>query len=151
MIYIECPADLVEGRSKLFLAGGVSNCRDWQSEVVAQLNDLDIIVLNPRRKHFDASNKKMEYEQICWEFKMLSKADIIVFYFCKETVCPITLYELGRYAALDKRIIVGMDSDYSRRNDVEIQLSLARPELKVIWTDLQNFIKAIRRYFTTYR
>ncbi|MDD5650648.1 MAG: nucleoside 2-deoxyribosyltransferase domain-containing protein [Candidatus Nanoarchaeia archaeon] len=151
MIYLECPAELVEGRTKLFLAGGVTSCRDWQSEVIAQIDDLDIIVLNPRRKTFNVTDKQMEWEQIHWEFKMLSKADVIAFYFCRETVCPITLYELGRYAALDKRIIVGMDNDYSRRNDVEIQLSLAKPELKVIWTSIDNFIRAIRRNFTTIR
>lgn len=147
VIYIECPGSLVQAPlKKLFLAGGISGCRHWQEEVAAHLTPLDIIVLNPRRKFFDTTDKKMEQYQIKWEFKMLTKSDIVSFYFCRETVCPITLYELGRSAALGKKLIVGMDEDYSRRRDVEIQLSLARPELKIVY-GLDNFINAITRRF----
>lgn len=146
MIYIECPASLTEknktSKNKLFLAGGVSNCRDWQKEVVSQLFVFDLVVINPRRKIFDISNKPLTIEQIYWEFEMLATADIVSFFFCRETQCPITLYELGRSTTSNKKLFVGMDEDYSRRIDVEIQLSLARPEINIVY-GLDKFIDTL--------
>lgn len=152
MIYIECPNKLPKElecyclSNCLFLAGGVSNCRDWQKEVLSKILDLDIVVLNPRRAEFDASNKEIEKEQIQWEYEMLRKASVISFYFCEETICPITLYELGTWSHSDKQIIIGMDEKYSRRRDVEIQSSLIRPMEEIVY-NLQDLVKEIRNRF----
>ena len=60
----------------------------------------------------------------------MENSDIIFFYFPKESVCPIALYELGRMISyyrleLDRVVIVGCDEDYSRKNDLDIQIELA--------------------------
>ena len=49
-------------RISVFLAGGITDCPDWQSEVIKYLrryeinNKLDLVVYNPRRKFFDIYN-----------------------------------------------------------------------------------------------
>jgi len=72
-------------------------------------------------------------EQIRWEFHRLRMIKNILFWFPKETLCPITLYELG--AAVQhfwKTLFVGTHPEYQRRLDVETQLSLLRPEVRVV-------------------
>jgi hypothetical protein len=132
----------------VFIAGGISNCYDWQSEYILNFKkmnifgDKNIIMFNPRRYDFDITNKVMEEEQIRWEFNKLHKADIISFWFPKETVCPITLYELGYW--IDKEnvsIIIGCDPMYSRKNDVEIQTALAG-YTKKIHTSIDELVDA---------
>jgi Nucleoside 2-deoxyribosyltransferase like len=156
MVYVESPNKLHKKldefciRHSLFLAGGVSNCSDWQKEVVSRISDLDVIVFNPRRISFDTTNSEVEKEQILWEFEMLHKASYISFYFCEETVCPITLYELGTWSRSNKELIIAMDENYSRRRDVEIQISLIRPELKIFY-GLNELIKEIRSHFKVYK
>lgn len=65
---------------------------------------------------------------------MLRDADAILFWFPCETLCPITLYELGAWSMSDKPLFVGVHPAYQRRQDVEIQTRLARPDVAV--TDL---------------
>lgn len=132
MIYIQCPANLEHPhRSKIsiFLAGGISNCPDWQIVLRDKLQDIDAVLINPRRYDFDASNKEMEREQITWEYNHLEQATAISFWFPSDTLCPITLLELG--AALEKvksgelsKIFIGCDPAYKRVNDVKIQTEL---------------------------
>lgn len=136
MQYIEAPSNEVsEHMSSLFLAGGITGCPDWQAGVVARLDDLDITVYNPRRKNFPIDDPNAAREQITWEFHRLNMAETIIFWFCKETVCPIVLYEYGRQLALLEAnyvetrsvcptLFVGMAPEYSRRQDVEIQTEL---------------------------
>jgi hypothetical protein len=64
----------------------------------------------------------------------LHRADAISFWFPCETLCPITLYELGAWSRQDKPIFVGTHPDYKRRLDVQIQTELARPEIQVVHT-----------------
>ena len=136
MKYIECP-EVYENKIKLkdekslFLAGGISGCSDWQAKFVAMLNEENIVLLNPRRKHFDVNKKENEKEQITWEYNHLAKASAVSFWFPSETVCPITLYELGKQSADKKPIFIGVDPNYSRKRDVEIQIKLARPEIVI--------------------
>jgi hypothetical protein len=130
---IQCPEVYVkqEQTPSIFLAGGITNCSDWQSEMISLLDDYDVDLLNPRRSNFDVSNPNMTKEQITWEYEHLHIADSVLFYFAPETLCPITLYELGVQAASNKQIFVTCHPDYQRRNDVITQLSLIRPEVKV--------------------
>jgi hypothetical protein len=126
---------------KLFLAGGISHCADWQSIVIAHLSGFSrLTIYNPRRVDY---GKEKEMEQICWEFKQLEKADIIAFWFAKETACPISLYELGKWGnSSTKPIVIGVDPEYTRKSDVIIQTSLARPDVD-IWTDFGSFVRAV--------
>jgi hypothetical protein len=134
MEYIEAPHEYHGDLPKVFLAGGIGNCSDWQAKAAADLAGADVALFNPRRVHFNTPwNRADSEEQIIWEFKALQAADIIVFWFDGgESAQPIALYELGRHTATrDKLLVIGCDPGYTRRDDVEIQLGLARPGLPV--------------------
>jgi hypothetical protein len=51
--YIECPK--MWGSPSLFMGGGISGCPDWQAQLVRELKDVDLVLVNPRRKVFDVS------------------------------------------------------------------------------------------------
>jgi hypothetical protein len=105
--------------TNIFLGGGISDCPDWQTDVISLLRDVPGILLNPRRSgNFTES---MADEQITWEYHALRTADTVFFWFPMETMCPITLLELGVFT----------HPDYARRFDVIKQLELARPEVNI--------------------
>ena len=147
MTYVECPNKTEEKKLSLFLAGGLSGCRNWQKQVISNLNFLDIILYNPRRKYFDITNPDIAEEQIVWEEEMIRKSDLVSFYFCRETVCPITLYELGVCNEMkDKPVVLGMDPDYSRRFDVEKQTKLKKPHTLIVY-GLEDLSESIINIF----
>jgi len=114
----------------IFLGGGITNCPDWQSEAVALLKHTDAVILNPRRS--GEFTEDIAGEQIEWEYHALRAVDTVFFWFPKETLCPITLLELGVFTQRPQtRIIVGTHPEYTRRFDVIKQLELARPEVIV--------------------
>ena len=122
--------------------------------MVEMLKDLPITVYNPRRKNFPIHDPNAAKEQITWEFHKLNESSHILFWFCKETICPIVLYEFGRHLARwdygsaggnrTVKIFVGMDKEYKRRQDVEIQGRLVIPDMKIHFSleDLAAEIKA---------
>ena len=117
-----------------FLAGGITGCPDWQADAIKAIEeefgeDEDLVLLNPRRPSFDVSNSDVSKEQIKWEWDMLCNAVGKLFWFPAETVCPITLFELG--TELEYELVVGCHPDYPRRFDIEYQLELRRKDLKV--------------------
>lgn len=132
--------------TKIFLAGGITGCRNWQDDCLRELDSIcheeNIWVYNPRREHFDVKNPLASIEQVGWEFKHLEEMDIFSMYFCasETSVGPICLYELGRYLcrmqmrfpdSWRKRIVISVEDGYSRWRDVNIQLDLAAPDLRV--------------------
>jgi hypothetical protein len=129
--YIECPDNHADTAPSLFLAGGVTGCPDWQSEVVSSLSDLPLVLLNPRRKDFPILDPTASEGQISWEHRHLRGATAILFWFPEESICPITLYELGAWSMTSKPLFVGVHPSYPRRADVEIQTRLVRPDIHV--------------------
>lgn len=108
----------------VFLAGGITNCRSWQTEIIEKLKDVPITVFNPRRKNFPINDPTASKAQIEWEFRKLREAQLVSFWFCAETLCPIVLFELGAAMERTTNCIIGMDKEYARRKDVEIQAEL---------------------------
>lgn len=138
-MYLECPErdELKAGIKSIFMAGGIVNCPDWQSEVVEHLGSLgieDYVLFNPRRKKFPFDDPTAAPEQIVWEYDYFRLADAILFWFPCETLCPIVMYELGAWSMTDKPIFVGVHPDYQRRQDVEIQTKLVRPEVNIVYS-----------------
>ena len=135
MKYVEAPNEVSGSRvaTELFLAGGISNCPNWQQELVMKLQDTDLIIFNPRRANFPMGDEEAGRKQIAWEWKYLQRADYISFWFPRETLCPITLFELGSWSMSETKLFVGCHPDYPRRFDVEIQLALRCPEIKVVY------------------
>jgi len=138
MNYIEAPSDITNPgalngcHKSIFLAGGITNCPDWQQEMRELLSDTNLTILNPRRANFPIHDKSAAYKQIKWEHKHLHLATAILFWFPEETLCPIVLYELGYWAPTTKPIFIGTHLEYARRQDVEIQTRLARPQRRTI-------------------
>ena len=134
MKYVEAPNNVNNevGVPSLFLGGGITNCKDWQSKLVDVLKNYEVTIYNPRRSNFDINKVEDSKIQIKWEHKYLHSANILVFYFAQETVCPITLFELGAalerntYSEVVQDIIVYCEPEYSRKFDVKIQIELAR-------------------------
>jgi len=135
MKYIEAPCEFRPkiGES-IFLAGGITGCPDWQQEIRQHLADTDLVLLNPRRKDFPIGDPGAARYQIEWEHNALRFADNILFWFPKETLCAIVLYELGAWSMMDKRIFVGVHPEYQRRQDVEIQTGLVRPNVGIVYS-----------------
>lgn len=131
---IECPTMLREDDTQnftLFLAGGITGCPDWQKEMIQRFKNEDITLINPRRASFDITDPTMSAQQIDWENEHLILADAILFWFPFETLCPITLFELAKYAQRGKKIFVACHPAYARAFDVKHQLSLMRPDVTV--------------------
>lgn len=142
MEYIESPKNYNGKGKSLFLAGGITNCPNWQLDLVDLLKNENIIILNPRRKNFLLNDPIVNKKQIKWEHNHLRKAKAISFWFPKETLCPIVLYELGSWSMTDKPLFIGVHPEYKRREDVEIQTKLVRPDIKIVYNlkDLSEYI-----------
>ena len=113
---------------------------------MAMLEDLPLVIFNPRRAHFPQYENAAR-EQIEWEHTYLRKASAISFWFPKETLCPIVLYELGAWSMTDKKIFLGVHPDYQRIQDIKIQTSLVRPDITIVYT-LEELNRSIRSWET---
>lgn len=133
MEYFEAPGTIQTHLPSIFLAGGFADCPDWQAVATSWFADQEVAVLNPRRENFPIHDPNAPQEQIRWEFYALMAASVILYWFpySGPTPQPIALYELGRYTALRKRFVVGRDPNYVRRQDVDVQMGLAFPTMKV--------------------
>jgi hypothetical protein len=151
MKYIECPEIYLPNRNEksIFLAGGISGCLDWQQEMKDLLSQTNLTLVNPRRKNF-VKTPENDFEQINWEFNHFPKTIASLFYFPPETLCPITLYELGVQNSHSKPLFIAIHPDYQRKLDVEIQTKLARPDVKIVSSleDLAGQIKDWARWYS---
>lgn len=130
----------------LFVAGGISECQDWQTGFTKSLEDLErLVMFNPRRNDFDIKNTNMSEDQIIWEYSALKAADAVSFWFPDYTIAPITLFELGKELGRKSVIFVGVGQAYHRRFDVELQVRLANPNIEIVYT-LEDLSKQVRNW-----
>jgi len=132
MIVLKAPAPLPVQRingvlhKSVFLAGSIEmgKAEDWQTRVTNEVDEVADYVLNPRRDDWDSTwseeiaNPQFN-EQVSWELTSQDVADVIFMYFDKDSTSPISLLELGLYAASGKMIVVCPDGFY-RKGNVEI-------------------------------
>ena len=124
----------------IFLAGGITNCEDWQRTVINYFKEnwkeeVGIVFFNPRRDNFDVTNPNASKEQIEWEFKYLNTEGVMfsMYFADSESPQPICFYEMGR--ALAKNVdpmFIGTNEDFFRKADVLIQSKLACNRYKAI-------------------
>jgi hypothetical protein len=145
MNYIESPTEYDGKDISLFLAGGITNCSDWQSEMVKNLKDLSITIINPRRKNFSVEDINSEEEQVKWEFENLHKASAISFWFSKETLNPITLLELGSWLVSNKKLFIGIHPDYIKKVNLITQIKFARTDVEIVYS-LEELIAQIKNW-----
>ena len=130
MIEVRAPEDYaaVTGKKAIFLAGSIEmgKADNWQERIVASLRHMDVLLLNPRRAHWNAAMEQSAdnpgfREQVEWELNALDRADMVVMYFAPETRSPITLLELGIHAAANpKKLIVCCPDGFWRKGNVDI-------------------------------
>ena len=113
-------------RPWVFLAGSIEQgaAPNWQAQMGAALSEDVGTLANPRRADWDSSWKQEKTDplfrgQVEWELDLLERADRIVMYFAPETKAPITLLELGLFAASGK-LIVACPEGYWRKGNVDI-------------------------------
>jgi len=143
--------------TKIFLAGGITNCPNWQKDAIDYFKrnfheNVPITIYNPRRENFPINDPNASEQQIVWEFNHLSEADIILYWFSAGSPNPIVFYELGMHCnshaqSFSVPCYIGCDPNFERKRDVIIQTALARPEL-TIYDDLFNMCDSIVRRFT---
>lgn len=128
----------------IFLGGGITGCPEWQKVILKKLSFGNISIWNPRRPSFPMGDRKEGRIQIIWERDRLIAADINVYWFPKESICPITLLEFGGSCRARDLMVVGMDPEYERRFDVETYLDISDPlAAEHIAYDLDTFAQRI--------
>jgi hypothetical protein len=144
-VYIEAPNRITSWSPKdysIFLGGGITNCADWQDVVVRELMPFEgLTIFNPRRKTYQYT-KEAALEQITWEYIFLEMAASICFWFSPETLCPITLFEYGKYLPKGKKLFVGCHADYKRLLDVKTQTLLEKPH-QVVHENFEDLLAEI--------
>jgi hypothetical protein len=126
-------------RTAIFLAGSIEmgSAIDWQKDVISKLeaSNLDIDVLNPRRKDWDSSWVQSIYNdtfrgQVEWELAGIDLAHHVFMYLDPNTKSPISLLEmgliLGQYP--DKLTVVCPDGFYRKGN---VDITCERYKVKV--------------------
>ncbi|MDW3652539.1 MAG: nucleoside 2-deoxyribosyltransferase domain-containing protein [Bacteroidia bacterium] len=111
----------------IFLAGSIEMglAEDWQSRVENYFKDLaTYTLLNPRRDDWDSSwvqafENPNFYQQVNWELKGLERADKIIWYVSPDTKAPISLLELGLFAASGK-VLLCCPTGFWRKGNVDI-------------------------------
>ena len=134
--YVTCPETYVKENTRrfsVFLAGGITGCPDWQQQLkeTPLFREYPVDFLNPRQPSFDVNNPNATQNQISWEHAHFKVADAVLFWFCAETVQPITLFELGVQLSGNKPLFIGVNPNYARKQDVILQTRLARPDVSV--------------------
>ena len=115
----------------VFLAGGITNCENWQQKVIKYLVNLpasqteNLVIFNPRRNEWPSNSDTEEIRrQIHWEADYIRIANIFSMYFTntKKSDQPICFYELGKYAGY--RDVISYQEGFTRALDLKYQLEV---------------------------
>ena len=133
---VKSPAkyDWLKDDYKIFLGGSIEMGKaiDWQSDVVARLthskcaDTRNVIIFNPRRNASwkqSITNKKFK-GQVDWELDHLEDSNLIVMFLQPGTVSPVSLLEIGLFAAeikaKKKDMIILCPEGFHRKGNVDI-------------------------------
>lgn len=108
----------------IFLGGTIEGGTgiDWQKDLTQRLKEVlpagkRINIYNPRRPHWDQNADVAErINQIKWEHYYLDRSNIIVMNLIEDSKSPISLMEIGMYAAYDQLIVFCPKSFYRYEN-----------------------------------
>ena len=114
-------------RYSVFLAGSIEQGKavDWQKDIAASLEDLDGVLLSPRRDNWDADWPNdpdfSEFrQQVEWELEHIKLSDTVFFYFQPDTLSPISLLELGLVLGEGRKPVIVCPEGFWRRGNVLI-------------------------------
>lgn len=99
----------------VFLGGSIDmgTAENWQERLEKDLSYFGdhIVLVNPRRDDWDSSWVQdptpgtQFHEQVSWELYHQENANALVYYFAADSKSPITLLELGLFAAPEITIV----------------------------------------------
>jgi nucleoside 2-deoxyribosyltransferase len=151
MTVIKPPTKIEVGKDALviFLGGSIEmgKAEEWQTKLSKDIEEFDVIALNPRRSDWDSSwvqsiENKQFNEQVTWELSGLERADIVVIYLAKNTMSPITLLELGiNIVEKPDSVVVYADEKYERKGNVDIT---CKRHGVVVHSDYEEFLNALK-------
>ena len=137
-------------QKRIFLSGSIEmgTAERWQDRIEEELKDTDVVILNPRRDHWDSSLEQSikcpEFaEQVNWELDAMEEADKIFMYFDPNTKSPITLLEFGLYCK-SRKLMVCCPLGFWRRGNIEIMCNRYRIPLTDNWKIFISWIKTYR-------
>ena len=140
--------DVPASTKVVFLAGSIEMglADDWQAALTVVLQDLDVVVLNPRRDDWDSTwTQSIEdtrfRQQVSWELNGLDRADVIAMWFAPSTRAPITLLELGLHARGGK-LVVGCPPAFWRRGNIEVVCARYTIALVASWPEFVAAVQA---------
>jgi len=146
------PFSYIKNRFTIFLGGTIElgKSEDWQAKMIRDLESEDIIILNPRRPDFDATQEqKIENPyfngQVTWELEGLECSDLIIMNLLPGTYSPITLMEIGLFTNIslkeNKNMIICCPEGFWRKGNVDIVSNRYGIELV---TDYFSLISRVR-------
>ena len=153
MAIVVKPPDTIEedASQSVFLAGTIDNgiSEDWQSTVETSLDDLNVVIFNPRRDEWDSTweqsiTNPMFREQVEWELDGLERVDHIFMYFSPNSKSPITLLELGLMAS-SRKVIIVCPQGFWRRGNIEI---VAYRYAIPVFENMHNELTELRKRLT---
>ena len=116
-----------------YLAGGIY---PWREELIDLLKPSEAFyraaIINPIAPEYSPEINTP------WEFNNIRHSDCIVFWFSRDAVSPITLFEMGAGCRDHlKGMVVGVENGNPIRAEIVEQLRLYRPGLRVAETLLE--------------
>lgn len=112
----------------VFLAGGITN---WRTYVKSRAEGSyeNIAVIDPNDPHYDVELTT------AWEFEAMHYADVVMFWFPKESANVVTMFELG-WVCRDhlNKIVVGCDPEFKYYKNIVEELKQLRPDITVLTT-----------------
>jgi hypothetical protein len=132
------------------LAGSIEmgKAGPWQAELTKALDDLEIVVFNPRRSDWNSEWKQQESfgpfnQQVIWEMDHLDKADVIALYFQPGTQSPISLLELGLHAReKPSKLVVCCPEAFWRSGNVNVVCTRYGIERCETYDELVTLVRA---------
>jgi len=104
----------------------MGKAENWQERMAAALRHMDVLILNPRRTHWNAAweqsidNPDFK-QQVEWELDALDISDMVFMHFVPETRSPITLLELGIHVAKNpQKLVVSCPDGFWRKGNVDV-------------------------------
>lgn len=132
----------------VFLAGSIDQgtAPRWDLEVIKALADVPCEILNPRREDWDSSWQQVITDdkfrqQVEWELKGLDQCSLIAMSLSKDSKAPISLLELGLYAASGK-LVVYCPNGFYRKGNVDI---VCKKYGVKVFESFGEFCAAVRR------
>jgi hypothetical protein len=138
MRVIQAPSNeyIGAGYVGIFLSGGISNCPDWQTELIKKLDgrlDEKYVIVNPRQRNFPSYDRQAKENQAKWELEQMRGCQVVVNWFARETTNPIAMFRLGmEIGRKNAHLFIATHPSFGLRKDLEAQLGHHRPELPLL-------------------